>query len=318
MNKPLYFLISFILIIALFYGTYNFYTVSEKTVVVGYLHSNHHSALFVANAKDMFKNEGIRVQLVPFKSGSEIVEAAEAGKIDIGYCGIAPVTMAVDNGASLKIIGVVNQEGSGVVIRKYSNITNTTDLKGKKIAIPQKGSVQDILLKKMLIKNNISHNEVDITTSEVPYMPESLLFKKFDAFVAWEPYVSVASLNDNETVLAYSEDIWQYHPCCVIIATDSFVKKESHNLRKFLKVHAKATDYINNNKEETALITSKKLGTNLKVEEEGLKHVKFVSVPTDDFITNVYMFIGYQKQLGYIKNNITKDQLFDFKYLPLI
>lgn len=316
MNKPSYFLISLILIIAVFYGTYNFYTVSEKTVVVGYLHSNHHSALFVANAKNMFENEGIRVQLVPFRSGSELVKAAELGKIDIGYCGIAPVTMAIDDGVPIKIVGVVNQEGSGVVVGKDSNINNITDLKGKKIAIPQKGSVQDILLKEMLIKNNISSDEVNITISEVPYMPESLLFKKFDAFIAWEPYVSVASLDDNETILAYSEDIWHFHPCCVVITTDSFAKKEPYNLRKFLKVHTNATDYINDNKEEAALIASKKLGTAYNVEEYGLKHIEFVSIPTNEFITNVYKFIEYQKQLGYIKNNITSHQLFDFKYLP--
>lgn len=316
MNKISYILISCILIIAVLYGTYNFYTVSEKTVVVGYLHSNHHSALFVANAKNMFENEGIRVQLVPFRSGSEIVKAAESGKIDIGYCGITPVTMAIDDGIHVKIVGAVNQEGSGVVVGKNSNINNIADLKGKKIAIPQKGSVQDILLKEMLIKNNIRVDEVNITTSEVPYMPESLLFKKFDAFIAWEPYVSVASLDDNETALAYSKDIWQYHPCCVVITTDSFAKKEPDNLRKFLNVHTKATDYINNNREETALITSKKLGTDLEVEEEGLKHIEFVSIPTDEFIANVYKFIEYQKQLGYIKNNITSHQLFDFQYLP--
>ena len=316
MNKLSYILISCILIIAVLYGTYNFYTVSEKTVVVGYLHSNHHSALFVANAKEMFEKEGIRVQLVPFRSGSELIKAAKLGKIDIGYCGISPVTMAIDDGVSIKIVAAVNQEGSGIVVGKNSNIHSITDLKGKKIAIPGKGSVQDVLLKEMLIKNNISINDVNIITSEVPYMPESLLFGKYDAFIAWEPYVSAASLDENETILAYSGDIWHAHPCCVVITTDSFAKKESDDLRKFLKVHIKATEYINNDKEDTALIVSKKLGTDLKVEEEGLIHLEFVSIPTNEFITNVYKFIGYQIQLGYIKNNITNDQLFDLQYLP--
>ncbi len=60
--------------ILLVYGTYNYYTTTEETIIVGYLPSNHHSALFVADALGMYQKEGLKVQLVSFTTGSDIVD----------------------------------------------------------------------------------------------------------------------------------------------------------------------------------------------------------------------------------------------------
>ncbi|MDI6724816.1 MAG: ABC transporter substrate-binding protein [Methanobacterium sp.] len=316
MNKNLIILVLFFLIFIIVFQTYNYYKNTEETIVVGYLPSNHHSALFVAEAKDMFKKEGIKVHLVPFRAGHELITAAERGQIDIGYCGISPVTSAIDKGIPIKIIAAVNQEGSGVVVKKNSNFNDITNLKGKSIAIPEKGSVQDVLLADLLYKNNISSDEVHIVESEVPLMPKSLLFNKFAAFIAWEPYVSVARFEGDGDVLMYSGDIWNNHPCCVVIAREEFIQKKPDSIRKFLNVHIAATDFINSSKNETALIISKKLGTNIDVEKEGLKHVEFIAIPSNEFIRNSIRFSELQKQLGYLNGNLSGTEMFDLEYLP--
>jgi len=308
-------LIVLITIVLAIFGTYNYYTTMEKTVIIGYLPSDHHSALFVANAKDMYENEGIRVQLVPFSAGPEIIKALENGEIDVGYCGISPTITAIDSGKPIKIVAAVNQDGSAIVVNKNSNITNISDLNSKIIAIPQKGSVQYFLLEYALLKNNISLNNVTLVESDVPYMPKSLIFNKFDAYIAWEPYPSASKIDDNQTILAYSENLWMNQPCCVVVTTNNYAKNNENKLEKILKVHIEATNYINSHKDETALIVSKKLGTEIYVEKEGLKHVDFISNPSDEFINNVLKMVEIQRNLGYIKNNLTKEQLFDLQYI---
>ncbi len=316
MKNMAYILVAVFLIAAVSYGTYNYIITSQQTIVVGYLPSDHHAALFVANAKGMFEKEGLNVRLVPFRAGPDLIKAAKLGQIDIGYCGISPVTMAINNGTPLKIIAPVNEEGSGIVVGNNVDINSISDFKGKTIAIPQKNSVQDVLLNYLLVKNNIDKNEVNITESEVPFMPKSLFFKKFDAFVAWEPYVSSASMEGDGKVFLHSEDIWNNVPCCVVITTDNFAKNNPGSLRKFLNAHVEATDYINSHKNETALIVSKKLGTNITVEEEGLKHVQFIALPSKQFTADVFKFIAIQRQLGYIKSNSSNISYFDFSFLP--
>ncbi len=316
MNKNLIILALIFLILFTVFKTYNYIESTEETIVVGYLPSNHHSALFVADAEKIFEKEGIKVHLVPFRAGPELIAAANRGKIDIGYCGISPVTIAINKGISIKAIASVNQDGSGIVVQKNSNFSDISDLKGKTIAIPEKGSVQDVLLTDLLYKNNISIDEVKIIKSEVPFMPKSLIFNKSSAFIAWEPYVSIARIEGDGDVFMYSDDIWKDHPCCVVIAREEFIQEEPESIRRFLKAHIAATNFINSNKNETALIISRKLGTNVDVEREGLKHLDFIAVPSEEFILNSMKFIELQKQLGYLNRSTNETEIFNLEYLP--
>ncbi len=296
-------------------GTYNYCTVSQETVVVGYLPTNHDSALFVADAKGMFEKEGIHVQLVPFRDGSSLVNALNSGKIDVGYCGITPVTSAISQGKSIKVVAAVNEEGSGVVVAKNINVTSVSDLEGKKIAVPKNNSIQDVLLNYLFWKNGLNVNDVKIQEMEVPLMPGALKSGEIDGFIAWEPYVSISNLSDSGDLLMYSGDIWSNYPCCVVVAGDSFINKKPELLRKFLKVHVEATDYVNTHKDEAAEIVSKKLGVNFKSEQESVDHVEFVAIPSDQFKADTLKIIDIQKSIGYITNNITSNDVFDLQYL---
>jgi NitT/TauT family transport system substrate-binding protein len=179
-----------VLVVLLAFGTYNYVTATEDTIVVGYLPTSLDSALFVADNLGMFTKEGLKVQLVPFRTGSELIDAANKNQIDVGYVGITPVTSAIDQNSSIKIVAAVNTEGSGIVVSNTSNITNVSDFQGKKILIPKKGSIQDVLFRYILLKNNVNPASVNITEMDVPLMQNALTSGKVDGFVAWEPFVS--------------------------------------------------------------------------------------------------------------------------------
>ncbi|MGC9517951.1 MAG: ABC transporter substrate-binding protein [Methanomicrobiales archaeon] len=316
MNK--YILIVMVIFIGIItvYSSYNYYETVENTVYIGYLPSNHHAALFVAQEKDLFEKEGIRVQLVPFRNGEDLLRSAEKGQIDMGYCGITPVISALDRGEQIKVVAAVNQEGSGIVVSE--DIKNVTDFKGKKIAIPKNGSIQDVLLRYYLYKNNINLEDVNIAELEVSVMLENINNDFIDIYMAWEPYASQSDIssNDKGRVFVYSDSIFENHPCCVVIATDDFIKTNPKLLRQILKIHVDSTNYIKNHTEETAYILSKKLVTDVQLERVGLKHVEYIAVPSSEFIDNVMVIYNIQKDLGYVKQNITADEIFDLRYLP--
>ncbi|MFY9638385.1 MAG: ABC transporter substrate-binding protein [Methanobacterium sp.] len=307
-----------VLVVLLAFGTYNYVTAMDETIVVGYLPTSLDSALFVANDLGMFKKEGIKVQLVPFRTGSELIDAANKNQIDVGYVGITPVTSSIDQNSSVKIVAAVNQEGSGIVVSNNGTINNITDLKGKKILIPKKGSIQDVLLRYLLLKNNVNPASVNITEMEVPLMQNALISGDVDGYIAWEPYVTQAKIDGSGRILMNSNDIWSDIPTCVVISTNKFMKQKPDQLKKFLKVHVEATDYVNTHEDETALIVSKKLGTNVNVEIEARNNIKFIAVPTTEFENNLMKLVEVQKQLGYIKGNNTDNisSFTDLSYLP--
>jgi NitT/TauT family transport system substrate-binding protein len=314
MKKNLWILGIIIAFIVVSLGTYNYLSESQKIIKVGYLPSDHHAALIVAQQKGMFEKEGLEVQMVPFHSGADIAYALSLGKIDIGYCGITPITQAISNGNKLKIVAPVNLEGSGIVIPNNANISSNI-LINKTIAIPSKGSVQDILLYIYLKQNNISPSSISYYKSEVPMMPLGLKEGSFDAYVAWEPFVSMINVYDYGNVLVYSKNIWKKHPCCVVVTSDKFINKNPQKLRKFLKIHVKTTQYINEHPSETAAILYDKMGTSLEIEKEGISEIEYLASPNPEFNKNVMKIVKIQQQMGYIKNNFSGSQIFNFKYL---
>jgi NitT/TauT family transport system substrate-binding protein len=215
-----------VLVILLVFGTYNYVSATEETIVVGYLPTSLDSALFVADNLGMFKQEGLKVQPVPFRTGSELIDAANKNQIDVGYVGITPVTSAIDQNSNIKIVAAVNTEGSGIVVSNNSNINNVSDFKGKNILIPKVGSIQDVLFRYLLLKNNVNPESVNITQMDVPLMQNELMSGKIDGYVAWEPYVSQAKINGTGRVFMNSKDIWPDVPTCVVITTNKFMTKK--------------------------------------------------------------------------------------------
>ncbi len=303
------------LIIFISYNSYNYIQIEETTIDVGYLPSNHHSALFVADALNMYSKVGLTVNLVPFRSGSELIEALEDDQIDIGYCGIAPVTIAISQGAPIKIIAPVNTGGSGLVVPVNSSPNISSDLINKNIAIPSKGSVQDVLLEDFLNDNNISSSNVKIIEQNTPLMLASLKNGKIDAYVAWEPYVSEAKITGKGEVYLYSEDWWDDHPCCVVVARDNYIEENPEDVARFLRVHIRATNYIQNNPDEAIKIISSKLGTSLEVQKEAFKHLVLIYDPSGNYTSNVDQFLEIEKKLGYLNEIPSNKSLFNFDLL---
>ncbi len=314
MKKNLWMVGIIIAFLLISFATYNYLNESQKIIKVGYLPSDHHAALIVAQHKGMFEKEGLKVQMVPFNSGADITHALSLGKIDIGYCGITPVTQAISNGDDLKIVSPVNLEGSGIVIPNNVNMSPTS-LINKTISIPSKGSVQDILLYIYLKQNNVSRQGITYYKSEVPMMPLGLKEESFDAYIAWEPFVSMVNVYDYGNVLIYSKNIWENHPCCVVVTSNDFINQNPEKLRKFLKVHVMATQYINAHPDENAEILHTKMGTTLEIEKEGISEIEYLALPNSEFSLNVIKMVKIQQKMGYIKNNISYSQIFDFEYL---
>lgn len=317
MNKLMITVFLALILIIAFFGVYSYNNYSKDTVRIGYLANDQHSsALTIANAKGMFEEAGINVELQQFNVGSNIVIAMAAGQIDIGYVGTAPATMAIDKGMPLKIVAAVNEEGSGIVIAQNSTINNITDFKSHTMVIPSKGSIQDILLNYLLQENNINSKDIDIREMQLSLMPEALQSGRIEGYVIWEPYVTRASSGGYGKTFIYSDEIWKNHPCCVIIASDNFRQNNPDKLKKILKIHMNATNYIYSNRDDAASILSKQFKIDINTEKEILNHIKFIAIPDKDFIDNDLKIVSIQRQLGYVDSNLTPENIFDLRYLP--
>lgn len=243
-KKSIITIVIIVAVIIIAAGAYMFYSSQDDgTVTIGYLPSDHDAALFIADAQDMYQKEGINTKLVQFNNGGDLMTAMASGEVDVGYVGITPVLSSIEKGVPVKVISGVQTEGSGIVVSNSSGITSVQDLEGKSIATPGEASIQYMLLKYYLNQNNIDIKDLKVSAMKVPSMNDALKSNQIDGMLTYEPFVTTAVENGN-TELVDSSEIIPGHPCCVVAASDDFLKEHPDEAKKIVEIHANATKYV--------------------------------------------------------------------------
>ena len=296
----------FLLIIFTLYGM----TDEDADIVkIGYLPTDHDTALFVANATGMYKDAGMNVELYEYNNGGDLMSAMVSGDLDVGYVGITPVINSMSKGVPIKIVAGVQNEGSGLLSHS-SSIKSITDLKGKTVATPGEASIQNVLLKYELKKNGLSTSDIESPSMKVPSMNDALRTKSIDAMLTYEPYVTISKEVNNETLVKSSGDILPDHPCCVVVMNEKFLSGHSDKAQKILDVHKKATEKVKENPEGMVQYLPPHIVPNSEIEKESLTHIKWISDLNDTYKKNVNNFLKIEEDLGIVNETVPQEKLF--------
>lgn len=146
------------------------------------------SQLEAANA---LQNLGYEIKWAEFPAAAPLAEALNAGAVDAGIIGDAPLLFALANGAPVKAIAVdkSNPAGTAVLVPPGSSLKSAADLKGKRIATG-KGSIGHFVALKALQQAGISPAEVQWVFLGPVDAKVALLNGSVDAWATWEPYTT--------------------------------------------------------------------------------------------------------------------------------
>ena len=309
-KKSIITIIIIVAIIIIAAGAYMFYSgQNDDTVTIGYLPTDHDVALFVADAQNMYQKEGINTKLVQFNNGGDLMTAMASGDVDVGYVGITPVLSSIEKGVPVKVISGVQTEGSGIVVSNSSGISSAQDLVGKSIATPGDASIQYMLLKYYLKQNNIDIGDLDVSAMKVPSMNDALKSGKIDGMLTYEPFVTTAVENGN-TELVDSSEIIPEHPCCVVAASDDFLKEHPEEAKKIVEINGNATDYVKEHPDESVSQLPKDIVSDENVEKKSLSGINFVSGLNDTYKQSVMDFMNIEVDLGVLKEKIPEEKIF--------
>ncbi len=290
----------------------------KQGIPSGFMPTDHAAAIFIGDANGIFTKHGLSLKLTQFSAGGAIMTQVGAGTLDLGFAGVPPVISAIDNGVATKIVAALQGNGSGIVVGNNSGIATVADLKGKKIAIPSKGSIQDIMLRQLLKDNNISYDN-DVTTSNLPVgqMPGAVSAGTVDAAFTWEPYVSMTEMKGLGKVLIRSDKIMPNHPCCCVAASTSLISQYPDTLKAFFAALKESTDFVINNPQQTAQIISGQayLNDEAAIEAAALPNVHFLAKPDEDYISGTETFAADMLTLGVTKKSHDRNDLFDLSLI---
>ena len=286
---------------------------NSNKVTIGYLPSDHDSALFVADQQGLYKEKGIETELVQFNNGGDLMTAMASGKVDVGYVGISPVLSSVEKGVPVKIISAAQNEGSGVIVSSNSGINSAADLNGKNVATPGEASIQYVLLNILLKNNGLSIDKVNSSAMKTPSINDAIKSNTLDAGVTFQPFVSSSEADGNK-VLMNSSQISPNHPCCVVVASQDLIDKNPDLVKNITAIHENATNYINenvqNNASSVVKLLPKDIVSNEDVEAKSLASFPFISGLNDTYKANVDAFMKVEVDLGILNSTIPHDKLY--------
>ncbi|HEX7659798.1 MAG TPA: ABC transporter substrate-binding protein [Pseudonocardiaceae bacterium] len=140
-------------------------------------------------------NAPYKIKWDDFTSGPPMLEAANAGAIDIGQVGNTPPIFSAAANANIEVVAALrDSEGDGILVPKNSTITTLADLRGKTIAVPQGSSANGTLLN-ALNKAGLKPSDVKLAFLQPADAYSAFARGSVDAWAIWDPYLTEAVTN---------------------------------------------------------------------------------------------------------------------------
>jgi NitT/TauT family transport system substrate-binding protein len=295
-----------------------------KEIRLGYFPNLTHAQAVLGVASGDFEKAAAPAKFSTkiFNAGPSLIEALNAGQIDIGYIGPSPTLAAhaVSRGRAVRVIAGANANGVIIVARQGSGITRLEDLKGKRVATPQLGNTQDISAKHYLrfkLNQSDTSNVINIANAEQAAM---MARDEIDASWAPEPWGSRLIVEAGAQQIAAEADLWpdNQFTLTVIITTPEFLAKHPDVVEKLLAVHLDWTRKLQTNPDAhisqlaDALYELNKKRLPPGVLERAIKNVRFTEQPLADSFTT---FAQWAYDVGAQRDPVNTDGLVDMSIL---
>ncbi|MEV5508380.1 aliphatic sulfonate ABC transporter substrate-binding protein [Streptomyces orinoci] len=216
---------------------------SAATVRIGYFPNLTHATALVGDQQGIIQRElgGTVLKSSTFNAGPAEIEALNAGSIDIGWIGPSPAINGYtkSKGESLRIVSGSASGGVKLVVDP-KRIHSLDEVKGKRIATPQKGNTQDVAFLNWLAQRGwrtdpqSGKGEVSVLRIDNKITPDA--FKSHSVDGAWVPEPTAAKLvAEGGKVLLDESALW---PDGKFVITNVVVS------RKFLAAHPDVVEAV--------------------------------------------------------------------------
>ncbi|HSS48299.1 MAG TPA: ABC transporter substrate-binding protein [Thermoanaerobaculia bacterium] len=175
-----------------------------------------------------------------FNGFPEIKESLISGYLPATFM-LAPMAMALrEQGVPIKIVYLGHRDGTALMVHKTSGIWSVQDLRGKRVAIPNRFSNQHLLLRKALEDRGMSIKDVQMIEMPPPDMPAALYSKSVDAITAGEPLMAETELDGYGRVLYQAKDIWPNFISCVLVVSQKTIDEHPQWVQQLVDGIAKS------------------------------------------------------------------------------
>jgi NitT/TauT family transport system substrate-binding protein len=253
--------------------------VAAEKFKVGYLRVMDDAQAIAAYEGGFYKKQGLDVELVEFKSGTDLIKAIVGGQLDTGVLGFTNAVAWASKGADLKVVGGAQHGYHAIVVRDETGIKDVAGLKGRTLASQAEGSTADTVLKGVVLKNaGLKADDVNVMGVSPQVAVQSLLGKRVDAAFLFEPQARIAQLIAPVKQIYEIGEVWPF-PCMVVITSGDTLKKRRDAVWKSLDAQREAIDLLQKKPADAS-----RLIASYFISEPTLKTLKHGDMPREDVI----------------------------------
>jgi NitT/TauT family transport system substrate-binding protein len=157
-----------------------------------------------------------KVEIVAFRAGPRVSEALLGGAIDAGTAGSAALVIHharhAASGGGLRVLSGCASGGASFMIAKSSAIRSADDLRGKRLAVTQIGTTQDVALRAYLRKQGLVDRAAGGDVMILAVAPAVILdqMKRGELHGAWlaEPWATRLETEIGAIRFVDERDLW--------------------------------------------------------------------------------------------------------------
>lgn len=304
-----------------------------KVVKVGTTNLSSDIGLFLADKRGYFKDERLKVELIPFDAGAKMVAPLGAGDLDAGAgAASAGLYNAVNRGLKLKMVAdkgtnVAGYSYKALMVRKdlieSGAFKSLADLKGKKVAVIANGAADESVMNQALKKAGLKDDDIEKVFLPFPQHLTAFTNKAIDASISAEPSITAMVRNNVAVRFVGIDDFYPIQQTAMLLINGKFAE-DRKTVTAFLKAYLRGVrDYA------TSLKDGKIAGPGAEAmikdiaEMTGIKDASLLHQMVPVFIdpdgqvnrASIETDLAYFKSRGLVASDISAEGVVDMSFV---
>jgi NitT/TauT family transport system substrate-binding protein len=267
------------------------------------------------------KKMKIDVEWSLFPTGPAMVQAFKNNDLDIGYIGLPPAMIGIEQGLDIQCVGGGHVEGTVVTgvagyqtLEEMGSVEATLEqFTGKKIGTPSRGSIHDVIIRKLLMDAGLAESVTVENFVWADFILEAMEDQQVAGGCGTPPLAVLAEKYLKAPLVLPPRAIWPYNPSYGIVATTAMIAQNPDLVQGFLEIHEDACNLMRENPPQAASLAVKEIGI---VDEAFLQQVfrvspKYCASLPPEYIESTLAFTPVLQEMGYSKHALSESEVFE-------
>lgn len=223
-----------------------------------------------------------KLEIAQFPAAAPLLEALNAGAVDIAWAGDAPTTFALANGVPAKIVSAHRSNGAGtaLLVKPDSPIRSAADLKGKTVGTGR-GSIGHALVLSGLKRAGLPAEAVKFAFLQPTEAKIALESGAIDAWSTWGLYISTGVIAANYRIVFDGKD-GILSGLGYLVAADTAIAAKRAAIADFVGRSARARAWAGDHVDDYAKYLSSLVGVPFPIARDSHVRQPTLAVPIDD------------------------------------